>query len=98
MEENEAFPRHMFGKAEYSFSFYVKDFDARSHSKFLDMPESFWSAFSFSPQLALIFTTNMFFVYIYIFIVFFLTRAMLSEIPFGKHDSGTQAKYPGSMG
>ena len=29
---------------------------------------------------------------------FFLTRAMLSEILFGKHDSGTQAKYPGSMG
>ena len=28
----------------------------------------------------------------------FLTRAMLSEIPFGKQDSGTHAKYPGSMG
>jgi hypothetical protein len=27
---------------------------------------------------------------------FFLTRAMLSVLPFGKHDSGTQAKYPGS--
>ena len=26
----------------------------------------------------------------------FLTRAMLSVLPFGKHDSGTQAKYPGS--
>ena len=29
---------------------------------------------------------------------FFLTRAMLSVLPFGKHDSGTQAKYPGSKG
>ena len=29
---------------------------------------------------------------------FFLTRAMLSVLPFRKHDSGAQAKYPGSKG
>lgn len=36
--------------------------------------------------------------YLILFWDFFLTRAMLSVLPFGKHDSGTQAKYPGSMG
>lgn len=34
----------------------------------------------------------------FVFVLIFLTRAMLFVFPFGKHDSGTQAKYPGSKG